>query len=152
MTSTALAPHLILSDRAKEGILFLLVGGCAFLVDFGLYNVLTAVGIGVMTSKLTSIALSVAVAYAGNRYLAFAAKRSGSVGREAILFILANAVSGSAALACLGFSHYILGFESILADNLSGNVIGVALGTVIRYFLYRSVVFRNSATQEDTRN
>jgi putative flippase GtrA len=45
-------------------------------------------------------------------------------------------------LACLWFSHYVLGFTSLLADNISSNVIGLALGTVFRFWLYRSWVFR----------
>ena len=45
-------------------------------------------------------------------------------------------------MACLWISHYLLGFTSLLADNISSNVIGLALGTAFRFWLYRTWVFR----------
>lgn len=45
-------------------------------------------------------------------------------------------------LTCLWVSHYVLGYTSLLADNISSNVIGLALGTVFRFWLYREWVFR----------
>ena len=45
------------------------------------------------------------------------------------------------ALLCLWISHYVLGFTSLLADNLSTNVVGLALGTAFRFVLYRYWVF-----------
>jgi hypothetical protein len=38
-------------------------------------------------------------------------------------------------------SHYALGFTSVLADNISGNVIGLGLGTLFRFTFYRLWVF-----------
>jgi hypothetical protein len=45
------------------------------------------------------------------------------------------------ALACLWFSHYALGLTSVLADNISANVVGLALGTLFRFWSYRRWVF-----------
>jgi hypothetical protein len=44
-------------------------------------------------------------------------------------------------LGCLFVSHYLLGFESRLADNISSNVIGLGLGTLFRFTLYKLWVF-----------
>jgi len=44
-------------------------------------------------------------------------------------------------LACLWVSHYVLGHTSVLADNISSNVIGLLLGAVFRFVLYRYWVF-----------
>jgi hypothetical protein len=41
----------------------------------------------------------------------------------------------------LELSHNMLGLTSRLADNISGNVIGVGLGTAFRYWSYRRFVF-----------
>ena len=131
------------TERMRHTGLFLIVGGAAFVVDIGLFNALAAADIGVLNAKAVSTAVSILVAYIGNRYLAFRSRRSRHIGREAVLFMLANAAGGSAALASLGVSHYLLGFDSAFADNIAGNVIGVLLGTLIRYLLYQSVVFRN---------
>ena len=38
-------------------------------------------------------------------------------------------------------SNYVLGLTGPVADNISGNVVGVALGNVFRYFAYRYIVF-----------
>ena len=129
--------------RRRDGFAFLCVGGAAFLVDFCTFNVLALAGVGVVTSKVVSISASVALAYVGNRYLAFAGRRSRRVLRELLWFVGANAVGGGIALASLGISHHVLGLHSALADNLSGNVVGVLLGTAARYLLYRRVVFRD---------
>jgi putative flippase GtrA len=50
------------------------------------------------------------------------------------------------ALVCLWFSHYILGFTSPLADNISANVIGLGLGTIFRFWSYRRWVFPKPST------
>jgi hypothetical protein len=47
------------------------------------------------------------------------------------------------AVACLGISRYVLGFESPLADNISGTIVGTALGTLFRFWAYRRFVFAN---------
>jgi putative flippase GtrA len=44
---------------------------------------------------------------------------------------------------CLAISRYILGFDSILADNISSNVIGVGIGTIFRFWAYRTLVFKH---------
>jgi ABC-type phosphate transport system auxiliary subunit len=50
-------------------------------------------------------------------------------------------------LACLAISHYGLGhfwpaLQSQLADNISGQLVGTALGTLFRFWSYRRFVFR----------
>ena len=55
---------------------------------------------------------------------------------------LVNAGGLLIAMACLWFSHYVLGFRSALADNISANVIGVGLGNIFRYLMYRTVIYR----------
>jgi hypothetical protein len=45
------------------------------------------------------------------------------------------------ALSCLGISHYVLGYESALADNISANFVGLILGTIFRFWGYHNWVF-----------
>ena len=52
------------------------------------------------------------------------------------------------ATTCLAISHYALGFTSALADNISANVIGLVLGTMFRFWAYRTYVF--SETPEES--
>ena len=61
--------------------------------------------------------------------------------REYALFFVFNGVGLAIALACLGFSHYVLSLTSPLADNVAANGIGLALGTAFRFTLYKWWVF-----------
>jgi hypothetical protein len=52
-----------------------------------------------------------------------------------------NIIAMGIAVLCLAVSHDLLGFTSKLADNISGNLIGIALGTLFRFWAYRTFVF-----------
>ena len=49
------------------------------------------------------------------------------------------------ALACLGVSHYVMGLTSVLADNVA-NIVGLVLGTVFRFWLYKVWVYHPERT------
>ena len=51
-----------------------------------------------------------------------------------MLFFVFNGLGMLIALACLAVSHYVLGFHSALADNISANVIGLGLAMVFRFW------------------
>jgi putative flippase GtrA len=53
------------------------------------------------------------------------------------------------ALSCLWLSHYALGLDSPIADNISANVIGLGLGTLFRFWSYRKWVFPAIADDDD---
>jgi putative flippase GtrA len=124
--------------------MFAAVGGVAFVVDLAVYNVLRATVLddSPIWAKVGSTAVSMAVAWIGNRRFTFRGRSSGGVAREALLFALMNVCGLVIASACLYISHYLLGFTSQWADNVSGNVIGLVLATAFRYGAYRYVVFR----------
>ena len=44
-------------------------------------------------------------------------------------------------MVTLALSHDVLGLTSRLADNISANLVGLALGTVFRYLTYKRFVF-----------
>lgn len=122
---------------------FSLVGAVAFVVDVSLFNVLasTVLDDSPITAKVISVTAATAVSWLGSRYLTFRNTRGRSVRSETLLFALTNVVGLLIATGCLFVSHYVLGFTSQFADNISGNVIGVLAGNVFRYFAYRYVVF-----------
>ncbi|MGZ4611869.1 MAG: GtrA family protein [Kineosporiaceae bacterium] len=135
----------------REMLKFGAVGAFAFVVDVGLFNLLTTdlwFGSGSppldgheKLAKLISSSTAVVVAWLGNRYWSFRHRRQSSRGREFLMFVLMNVVATVVAVACLAISHDVLGLTSTLADNLSGNVIGVGLGTLFRFWAYRTFVF-----------
>lgn len=122
---------------------FSLVGTVAFLVDIGLFNLLAATVLddSPITAKVVSVAVATTISWLGSRYLTFRRTRGRSVRAETILFALTNLAGLAIAAGCLYISHYLLGFDSQFADNVSGNVVGVLLGNVFRYFAYRYIVF-----------
>jgi putative flippase GtrA len=129
----------LLHELAKFGV----VGAIAYLVDLGTFNALRA---GVLsdkplTAKLISTVLATTVAYFGNRQWTFRHRERQGMRKEYLLFFGFNAVGLFIALGCLGFSHYLLNLTSSLADNLSANVVGMALGTIFRFWAYRRFVF-----------
>lgn len=131
----------LIHEIAKFGI----IGMISFVIDVGLFNLLLFGGgpfIGKpLTAKMVSVAVATTFAYFGNRFWTFRHRGRTNMGREYVLFFLLNGVAMLIAVGCLAFSHYVLGFTSALADNISANVIGLALGTLFRFWSYRKWVF-----------
>lgn len=134
--------------RARIGELarFGSVGAAAFVVDTGLFNLLRfgpgeVLGHKPLTAKVISVAVATLVAWLGNRHWTFSDRRTSSRGREFAGFVVVNLGGMVIGVGCLGFSQYVLGLSSPLADNISGNGVGLVLGMVFRYYLYRRLVF-----------
>lgn len=123
---------------------FGLVGGLAFIVDIGVYNLLRATILDdkPIGAKVLSVAVATLVAWIGNRQLTFRRERSRPAMREAFLFGVMNVLGLAIAAGCLFVSHYVLGFTSQLADNIAGNGVGLVLGMIFRFLAYRYIVFR----------
>ncbi|MEE6283303.1 GtrA family protein [Georgenia sp. MJ170] len=133
-------------QQAVELMKFGTVGAIAFVVDVGLMNLLRfgpgeVLGDKALTAKVISVAVATMVAWLGNRHWTFSDKKRDSRSRELIWFLLVNAGGMLIAVGALGVSHYVLGFQSALADNIAANVVGLGLGTAFRYFCYRYLVF-----------
>jgi putative flippase GtrA len=141
----------------REMVKFGAVGVVAFVTDIGLFNLLRTGVLGVagpldgkpLTAKTVSAIVATVVAWLGNRYWTFRHRRRASRRREFVLFVLMNAGGLGIALACLGFSHYVLGLTSALADNIAGNVVGLGLGTLFRFWTYRRFVFTELPPADD---
>lgn len=147
----------LVRELAKFGI----VGLVAFVVDVGGYNLLvfgahvrSMIGeeatVGVMhdiplRAKILSVSAATLVSWLGNRYWTFRHRRRPAVAHELVLFVVFNLVGMLIAVACLGVSRYVLGLHTQLADNVSGNGVGLLLGTLFRFWAYRTVVFRGDA-------
>jgi putative flippase GtrA len=127
------------SEVAKFGT----VGALAFVIDVGLFNVLRAGMLSdhPLTAKTVSVVVATAFAYIANRNWTYRDRARTGYGRETALFFATNAAALLISWACLATTHYLLGLDSQLADNISGNVIAVALGTLFRFWVYRTWVF-----------
>jgi len=128
--------------RFQELAKFGSVGAIAYVVDLGIFN-LIRIGFDAspILAKVISVAIATLVAWVGNRIWTFKDRRTASRSRELGGFALVNVGGLLIGVLCLWISHYVLGFTSPLADNISGNVIGLGLGTLFRYVAYRRWVF-----------
>ncbi|MGH3316603.1 MAG: GtrA family protein [Nocardioidaceae bacterium] len=128
---------------------FGVVGAIAFVVDVTLFNALRFEGDiwsgplshKPITAKVISVGVATLVTYVGNRRWTWGDRPRRGVRRELTMFLLLNGVGALIAVVCLAVSHYLLGFTSALADNISANVIGLVLGTAFRFLSYRRWVF-----------
>ncbi|MGH3343333.1 MAG: GtrA family protein [Carbonactinosporaceae bacterium] len=141
-------------DRVvRELMKFGVVGAAAFCIDIGGFNLLrtTVLEDGTVTAKVISVTAATVASYLGNRHWTWRHRTDGTVIRGFTLFTLCNLAGMAIAVACLGFSHYALGFTSLVADNLSGNVIGTGLATLFRFWSYRTWVFPEVPTSTGER-
>lgn len=125
-------------------IKFGIVGLVGLIVDVSLFNLLSLGILGQnvwwaepVGAKFVSTSVAIVVNWIGNRYWTFRHDRRSDMGKEFIEFVLASVAGMLVTLATLWFSHYVLGFDSLLADNISANIIGLGLGTLVRFALYR---------------
>jgi putative flippase GtrA len=102
-------------------------------VDVAVFNLLRVTVLspehlheGPVVAKIVSTSLAIVVNWVGNRYWTFGPHRRPQALREGFEFVLVSVGGMLIGLACLWVSHYVLGYTSVLADNVSSNVIGLA--------------------------
>ena len=140
----------------REVMTFLGVGGTGYIVDVVAFNVLRSLqplaGLDPSVARTLAVAVGMCVTYCGNRSLTWRNHASDSRPREVSLFVLVNIVGFGFSVVMLVLSHDVLGFTSRLADNISANVVGLALGTTFRYVTYKRYVFASPPTEPPSRS
>lgn len=134
-------------EVAKFGV----VGLLAFVIDLGGMNLLTHTVLEgkPTTARIVSGVAATLFAWFGNRSWTFAHRRSRPVAHEVSLFFVVNGVALAISTLTLVLSHYVLGLDSRLADNIS-TIFGIGLGTLFRFWAYRRYVFANEPMDVDT--
>ena len=131
------------NELGKFGV----IGFIAFLIDLIIFNFLRfAGGEGVLfdrplTAKVLSVLVATTFAFVGNRHWTFKERSRSTIRRQYTMFFVFNVIGMVIALSCLWISHYVLGYESALADNISANFVGLILGTMFRFWGYHNWVF-----------
>ncbi len=124
------------------------IGLLGYFVDVGVFNALR-LGVlghghffqGPIGAKIVSVAIATLVTWFGNRYWTFREHRRKNFVLELVEFTVVSVGGLAIGLLCLWVSHYLLGLDTLLADNISSNVIGLFLGTAFRFVLYRYWVY-----------
>ena len=142
--STGLRSRLraLVRELGKFGI----VGGISFAIDVAIFNVLLQADYETLIAKTISTVIATTFAFAGNRFWTWRNAAHTHMARQYTMFFVLNAVGLGIGLACLAISHYGLGqlspiFQTRLADNISGQLVGTAAGSLFRFWSYRRFVF-----------
>ncbi|MFE6994876.1 GtrA family protein [Microbacterium sp. NPDC057659] len=149
--SRGAAPRL--TRLAVQVLKFGVVGGVGFVVDVALFNLLLlhpVAGIPAwpVAAKTVSTVAAIAVNWVGNRMWTFREHRRADTVREGVEFLIASLVGSGVSLVCLAFSHYVLQLTTTVDDNVSANVIGLILGSLVRFAAYRWWVFADTSPDE----
>lgn len=141
----------ILPPKYRELAKFLVVGGTAWIIDTGLFTLLshTILESKVVTAKAISILVSTVISYVLNREWSFNTRGGRERHHEAMLFFLVNGLALGLNLIPLAMSRYWFGFNLdhhsrfavSVADFISANIIGTLVGMAFRYWAYRKFVF-----------
>ncbi len=136
--------RLLLTQLTRFGM----VGAFGLLLDVMIFNTLRVTVLspeelheGPVIAKVISTAVAIVANWIGNRYWTFGESRRTAAVREGLEFLAVSIGGMLIGLGCLWVSHYVLGFTSLLADNIATNVVGLALGSLFRFLTYRKYVF-----------
>jgi putative flippase GtrA len=134
------APLRVLAEElAKFGV----VGFVNFVLDVALFNLLrlTVLDGKPLTAKAISTAVAATSSYFMNRHWTWRHRVRSGLAREYGLFILLSGIGLGITEACLATTHYLLGLDSVLADNISANGVGLVLGMAWRFYAFKRWVF-----------
>lgn len=127
---------------------FGVVGLGGLVIDVAVFNLLRLTILspdilheGPVVAKIISTTLAIGANWVGNRRWTFATVGRSGAAREGVEFALVSVAGMGIGVMCLWVSHYVLGYTSLLADNIATNVVGLALGAFFRFVLYRWWVF-----------
>jgi putative flippase GtrA len=138
---------------AAEASKFGVVGVINTVVDFIVFNLFLP--IGPLKANALSTVVATTSSYALNRHWTWrdqvrAASKS-TVRREYVLFFLFNLIGFAIQIAVLGAAKYGLDFtehDDRAALNIAKGV-GIAIGTVFRFWAYRTWVFKSKPASAD---
>ena len=134
-----------------EAYRFLAVGGLATIVAFLLFNLLVhgfRLGYDAPLADQPYLAYAIAnivgmvVSYRGSRSWVFKDRPPRTADGGRLMFVVINLATMLIPMACLWFSRNVLGLDDPVSDNVAANVVGLFLGMVARFYLFRTLVFR----------
>jgi len=142
--------------KYRELAKFLVVGGTSYVVDVGLFSLLshTVLAEKVVTAKAISVIIATILSYILNREWSFNSRGGRERHHEAMLFFVVNGIALGLNLVPLAVSQYVFGISAAnysaltvtIANFIAANVIGTALGMAFRFWAYRKFVFPEELT------
>jgi putative flippase GtrA len=144
-----------MGDRSRriftEAYRFLAVGGLATVVAIAIFNFLVhgfhtgwdapLSGNPYLAFVIANL-VGMAVSYRGSRTWVFKDRPPRTADGGRLMFVVINLVTMLIPIACLWFSRNVLGLDDPYSDNIAANILGLFLGMVARFYLFRTLVFR----------
>jgi len=133
--------HLV-HELGKFGV----VGAVSYVVDVSVSNLLLK-PVGPFWSATISMTVAATLAFVGNRFWTWRDRERTGLHREYGLYFAFNLVGLLIGLGCVWLTWNLLGhywpdvFRTRLAYNIAKNLVGMALGTLFRFWSYRRFVF-----------
>jgi putative flippase GtrA len=94
-----------------------------------------------ITAYLIANSIGMFVSYYGSRHYAFRHRHAAGPGGGMPRYVAINLASFVIPVTCLWLTRHVLNWDSIYADNISGNVVGALLGNAFRFWAFRRFVF-----------
>lgn len=137
--------HSLTKEVAKFGT----IGVVNLVVNFAVFNLLllTVLHSGQLKAKAVATVVATTCAYFMNRHWTYRDRPKSTLRREYTLFFLFNLVGLIIEVSVVGLAKYGLHLTHLLALNFF-TAIGIGLGTLFRFWAYRTHVFRPELDQE----
>lgn len=139
-------------DRlVREVAKFGLVGGLGVLVNMGVFNLVRHYSeLPVVRASLIATVVAILFNYVGFRYFTYRDRDKSGRTRELTLFLLFSVVGMVIENGVLYAATYGFGWDSPLQSNFF-KFFGIGVGTLFRFWSYRSWVFRALPAKEAAR-
>ena len=135
-----------LRTLAPEMMKFGLIGGFNVIINWVTFNLLLLLPMfadGQLKAKVIATAIAIISSYFMNRHWTYKDRDKSAAHREFVLFLGFNLAGMLIELAVMAMTKYVFGLTSWLAINVAF-VVGLGLGTVFRFFTYRTWVFTHA--------
>ena len=138
-----------LRGEPATGVRYALVGVAATAVSLVVFNVLVhgwgtaepAMHENPELAVIISNTVGMLVSFPAVRSWVFEGRRGSGVLRQLTAFVAVNYATMLIPVLCVALSRSVLGLHDAVSDNVAANVVGLALGNVARYVLYRRWLF-----------
>lgn len=87
------------------------------------------------------------ISFYGSRRYAFKHRQPSGPAGGAVNYAIINVASFLIPMACLWVTRNVFGWSSVVADNVSANVVGALLGMLFRFWAFRRFVFKRHAVE-----
>lgn len=145
--STSPNPLVGAGVNAGEVGRFAVTGGAAYLVDVLVFNAcLLGIGTDHLSAKAVSSVVAITVAYLGSRYYTWPHQQPRGA-HPVLTFVALSVAAAGVQLACLWISHDLVGWTSPIVDNISANIVGMGLATLLRFWGFRTFIFQNPTAE-----